>query len=449
MNQKLTHSIHTEKKGTNVNYIKRSEHTQSPQANPASGRGAPLLGRPLALLACMLVCMAFGASPAFAAGLPEATVLPTVSPSTPHLGKSESGTSGSWTNGPTSLGYQWRRCNATGTECVDISGATSASYTPVEADVEHSLLLKVTATNSEGSGAASSAATGVLRPVGQVAEYKISNIIDVATGTDGNLWVSAASGQIKKVSTTGVVLNTYQLVSTAGVNGITAGPDGRLWFTQPGANKIGKITTSGGITEYNVPVGSEPREITTGPDKNLWFTNKATSKIGKITTSGTITEYTLPAGSEPYGITSGPDGALWFTNRGTSKIGKITTSGTITEYALPLNSWPFAITSGPSEALWFTDYQTSKIGKITTSGTITEYALPENSNPGPIALGPNENLWFTDHGSKKVGRITSSGVITEYTAGGSYVGLQLSGITVGPEENMWFTAGTILGNVGT
>jgi hypothetical protein len=58
-----------------------------------------------------------------------------------------------------SVGYQWRRCLADGTGCVDVPGATDRIYTPATADVGHTLRVVETATNHDGSTAAISAAT--------------------------------------------------------------------------------------------------------------------------------------------------------------------------------------------------------------------------------------------------------------------------------------------------
>ncbi len=117
----------------------------------------PMLGATVAAALALGVT----AVPAFAA-VPEATVRPVVSPSTPHLGVTETTTTGTWTGNPTSYSYRWLRCNAGGGECGAISGATSTTYTPVEADVGHSLKSEVKATNASGTGTAFSDPTNAL-----------------------------------------------------------------------------------------------------------------------------------------------------------------------------------------------------------------------------------------------------------------------------------------------
>jgi len=85
--------------------------------------------------------------------VPGNTTVPTISGST-AVGDTLSASTGSWSNSPTSYGYEWLRDGSA------INGATSSSYTVADADVGHTLSVRVTATNAGGSGSADSAATG-------------------------------------------------------------------------------------------------------------------------------------------------------------------------------------------------------------------------------------------------------------------------------------------------
>lgn len=65
---------------------------------------------------------------------------------------------GSWTNNPTSFAYQWFRVNTIGGDAILIPGATSATYSPVAADVTAGrILVQVSAVNASGAVAANSA----------------------------------------------------------------------------------------------------------------------------------------------------------------------------------------------------------------------------------------------------------------------------------------------------
>jgi hypothetical protein len=75
---------------------------------------------------------------------------------------------GSWQGAnPISDSYQWLRCDANGGSCVDIPGATSQTYTPVSNDVGQTLRVRVTATNSSGTGKSTSVPTGVVSSSGR------------------------------------------------------------------------------------------------------------------------------------------------------------------------------------------------------------------------------------------------------------------------------------------
>jgi hypothetical protein len=70
---------------------------------------------------------------------------------------------GTWTGAqPIAFDYRWQRCNATGGACTTIAGAQGSTYTVVSADVNATLRLAVTASNSAGALTATSAATAVV-----------------------------------------------------------------------------------------------------------------------------------------------------------------------------------------------------------------------------------------------------------------------------------------------
>lgn len=72
---------------------------------------------------------------------------------------------GTWNGSPTGYAYQWQRCDVAGDNCAPISGATSSTYLLGASDVDKTLRGTVTASNADGSAAATSANTPVIRPV--------------------------------------------------------------------------------------------------------------------------------------------------------------------------------------------------------------------------------------------------------------------------------------------
>jgi RHS repeat-associated protein len=71
---------------------------------------------------------------------------------------------GAWKNEPLIYAYQWQRCNAIGSECAAIPGATNQTYTLRPGDGEHTLAALVTATNAGGSTTTSSLPSEELPP---------------------------------------------------------------------------------------------------------------------------------------------------------------------------------------------------------------------------------------------------------------------------------------------
>lgn len=93
---------------------------------------------------------------------PSNTSAPTIS-GTAQEGQKLTATTGTWSSSAAvTYTFQWQRCNASGSACVDIAGATSQDYVVATADVGNTLRVVVTATNTDGSGKANSAPTAVV-----------------------------------------------------------------------------------------------------------------------------------------------------------------------------------------------------------------------------------------------------------------------------------------------
>jgi hypothetical protein len=96
------------------------------------------------------------------AAAPANSGLPTISGTT-RQGQTLTEAHGSWSGSPTSFAYQWQDCDASGSNCQAITGATSKSYTLTGADVGHTIRVQESATNPGGTSApASSAQTAVV-----------------------------------------------------------------------------------------------------------------------------------------------------------------------------------------------------------------------------------------------------------------------------------------------
>jgi YD repeat-containing protein len=83
-------------------------------------------------------------------GVPTNTAPPSISGSA-HSGQPLTEAHGTWTGSPTSYSYQWLRCDATGANCIVISGAIEQTYQLAAGDVGATIEVQETATNSIGA----------------------------------------------------------------------------------------------------------------------------------------------------------------------------------------------------------------------------------------------------------------------------------------------------------
>ena len=117
-----------------------------------------------ALLAAAVVTVLAiaGFSTAASSAAPVNTAEPKIS-GTAQEGQTLSGTSGTWTGtGTITYTYRWRRCNAQGNGCSNIGGADSSNYQLKTADVGHTVRVRVTAKNGDGSATADSNESAVV-----------------------------------------------------------------------------------------------------------------------------------------------------------------------------------------------------------------------------------------------------------------------------------------------
>jgi len=97
------------------------------------------------------------------AAAPDASTAPTIT-GKPFVGEQLVADAGKYGGGAVDkFTFQWRRCDASGGACVDISGATAQNYGVLKADVGHTLRVEVTAKNEFGNTQSESKATPVVK----------------------------------------------------------------------------------------------------------------------------------------------------------------------------------------------------------------------------------------------------------------------------------------------
>jgi hypothetical protein len=119
---------------------------------------ASVLGRGLIpALATLVVAAAAMGSPAVA---PVNTDPPTIT-GLARQGEALTAQNGTWENSPTGFRYRWLRCNPLGNSCV-LLAADGKTYRVGQVDVGHTLRVRVTAINADGSTNARSEQTEVV-----------------------------------------------------------------------------------------------------------------------------------------------------------------------------------------------------------------------------------------------------------------------------------------------
>jgi hypothetical protein len=117
---------------------------------------------PLLAAGLVTVLAVAGLSQAKSNAAPVNTAEPTIS-GTAQVGSTLSASTGTWTSSSNvTYSYQWLRCDATGAGCSNIGGATGAHYQVKGGDVGHTLRVRVTAKNADGSARKDSAQTAVV-----------------------------------------------------------------------------------------------------------------------------------------------------------------------------------------------------------------------------------------------------------------------------------------------
>ena len=129
-----------------------------------------------------------GVAPAAqAAGPPVNVLLPSIV-GDPRVGSTVNGEVGQWTEAK-SYSFSWLRCNASGTGCAAIPGATNANYLIDAADLNLTIRFSVTAHNDDGSTTADSVAVTVRPASGNANSIPVTEL----TARPDHLRISAVA----------------------------------------------------------------------------------------------------------------------------------------------------------------------------------------------------------------------------------------------------------------
>ena len=145
---------------------------------------------------------------------PTNTGAPTIS-GNPQDNSTLTATTGSWTSSSnTTYAFQWQRCNATGSACVNIAGATNQTYGVGAADVGNRLRVVVTARNSDGSTGANSATTNVVADKGTQGTQTGSTVAAASVNLPDRLVIDDVKFSPNPVRTVGQVTARFHVKET-------------------------------------------------------------------------------------------------------------------------------------------------------------------------------------------------------------------------------------------
>jgi RHS repeat-associated protein len=270
------------------------------------------------------------AETAFGDGVaPVNTTAPALSTTAPIEGVTMSVTTGTWSNGPLAYEYQWEHCAST---CSPILGATNHTYMPIFSDRGDRIVVKVTATDGDGSTAVLSNESAAIGVYG-------SYVSGLTFGKEGT-----ASGDLTK---------PY---------GVAVSSTGNVWVSDTGNNRIEEFNESGGFVKtvgYGVSDGKAQAEVCT-----------ASCKAG-IAGSG--------AGQfkEPEGIGVDKEGNVFVADSGNDRIEEFSSNGAYLVKET-LTSAPAGLAVGEGE---FEKYERGdEIFVTLPSGTYPVEAIMQASN---------------------------------------------------------------------
>ncbi len=257
---------------------------------------------------------------------------------------------------PLVFSYQWERCDALGMACVEISGATSATYSPSADDEGATLRVMVTASGPGGSSASASEVTEtVIGAGGEASEGadfvsqfssegsepgQISSAWGLATDEAGDIWVAdGGNSRIDEFSATGVFLKEFGTFGKGEgqmeyPEGVAIGLHHHVFVTDDGNHRIDEFTEEGefirSFGEEGEGAGqlSDPEGLSVSADGDVYVADAGNNRVDEFTEEGTyVTSITEADGqdlSSPTDVAVSPSGAIYVAEDGADRIDEYT-----------------------------------------------------------------------------------------------------------------------------
>jgi DNA-binding beta-propeller fold protein YncE len=336
--------------------------------------------------------------------------LPTIT-GTAQQGQTLTEHNGSWTNNPTSLAYQWLRCDGMGNSCVSISGATSQTHELTALDVHHTIRVQEVATNAGGSSAqATSAASAVV--TGSSGVQHLEYVFE-----DGLVSVYDMDQKYKLVKTISLPQTEGTEGFKGGIRGVAACPPTHMLFVSYGGD--GGPFGTGSVLAYDLvgekvvwTVHLEPFGIDSGavsPDcKKLYMPsgeNESNGIWNILDTKNGEVIGTIQGGKSPHNTIASNDGRYVYLGGREHEYLDVyeTTTGKVREIG-PLKSSVRPFTVNGSNTLAFTtatEFDGFQVSSITTGKVLFTVSFAAYPNGFPfttashgISLSPDESQLY-------------------------------------------------------
>ncbi len=244
-------------------------------------------------------------------------------------------------------------------------------------------------------------------PRGDITEFDVCGqciLTDIVEGPDGILYISDNQGHLRRITTSGQLLEPSIQVDGVFFGdsfGGLAADSGSVWFADPSDDRIGRYNVSTGeITSY---AAADVTDLAVA-DGMVWFT--ASNAIGELDPAVGVVSMT-PLSGAGRGVAIAPNGTVWVTEIFADLIARLTPSTTETG-PHQLDEFPTAADAGPlgiaaaDDGMWFTQNLRGNIARISHDGVITEGAkavdFDSNKRPDPvgITIGADGNPWYAE-----------------------------------------------------
>ncbi len=377
---------------------------------------------------------------------------------------------------PISYTYQWQSCNALGSGCIAIPGATSSTYRLGAGDIGTTLDVIVTATNESGTATATSLASGpvVANSPSSVEQPVISGTMQkgqTLTASPGS-WSGAEpisyAYQWQRCDTgtfgsTGDGEGQFSLPADIAVD-----QSGDLWVLDKFNDNVQEFDAGGGYLKQFGSAGSGEGELN-GPDAlavasngDVWVADSGNNRIEEFGVNGEYIRQSssLPEGrqvEEPEGIAVARNGDVWVSNTYKGQLVVFNSSG---EYLKTVGSEgsgpgqlgePEGIAVDPNGDVWVADWANDRVEEFNEQGEYLQQLGAKGSGDGQldypygIAVNQSDDVWVGDIGNDRIDEFGEHGEYLkqfdgERGAQAGQFGLQVpTGLVIQTDGSIWLT----------